>query len=389
MPLSDVQVLDLTRLLPGPFATQILADFGARVIKIEDPGMGDLLRFMPPYLGETSYAFQQLNHNKQSMVLNLKQPEGREILLKLVAQSDVLVEGFRPGVLERLKLGPDVLRAVQPGLVLARLSGYGQDGPRSSFPGHDINYQAYAGSLGLNARAGGDPLVSAVPAADLSGALYTVIGILLALRARGAQGAGQQVDVGMLDSVFSLMSIHVASAFAGRGVQPGESQLSGTLPNYSVYRCACGGHLAVGSLEPKFWSGLCQALGRPDLMASQMSEGEERSQAHAEVEAIFASRPRAAWVAELEAAGLCVSPVLSLDEAVEDPQLQARKMLLRLRDPELGDVRLIGQPIKLSQTPATTATRAPKKGEHSRALLTELGYPAAAIDSLFTAGTLA
>ncbi len=381
MPLSDVRVLDLTRLLPGPFATQILADFGAEVIKVEAPGSADLMRFLPPWIGGESYPFQQVNHNKKSLVLDLKHPAGRDALLDLAERCDVVVEGFRPGVMERLGLTPEVFRERNPQLVVASLSGYGQTGPRRAHPGHDINYQGYAGSLVLNADAAGTPVVSAVQAADLSGALYTVIGMLLALRK-----PGQDVDVGMLDTVFALMSIHTASAFAGEPLGPGDSPLSGSLPNYGVYRCADGRFLAVGSLEPKFFAGLCAALEVPALAAVDVTDPEQRDRARAMLGGLFGTRPRDAWLTQLEDAGLCVGPVLEQAEAAEDPQLCARGMVRRLDDPTLGSVAIVGSPIKLSQSPPLPLRAAPKKGEHTREILAGLGYSAERVEALFAEG---
>ncbi len=393
LPLDGVLVLDLSRLLPGPFCATILADFGADVVKVEDPGMGDLVRLLPPFMpggGGESARFLVLNRNRRGLTVNLKHDRGKEVLRRLARRADVLLEGFRPGVLDRLGVGYPALRRENPRLVWCASTGYGQDGPRRDRAGHDLNYMGYAGALALGGARGGPPVPRGVQVADLSGALYAAIGILLALRARDRTGDGQLVDVAMQDAALSLTAIHAAPTFAGAPPsRRGEFELSGGRPSYGVYETADGRHLALGAVEPKFWQAFCDAVARPDLVPANLAEGDEAARARSEVAAIVRARPLAEWLAVFERVEACVSPVLEIEEALEDEQAIARGMRRALPHPTLGLIQQIGPAIRLSATPGELRRPPPGLGEHTDEVLREVGgYTDGEIADLRAAGAI-
>jgi alpha-methylacyl-CoA racemase len=337
-PLDGIRVIDLTRLLPGPLATRHLADWGAEVIKIEGPagqGQDDGTRHMGRTradiaAGRPSLAFRLLNDGKQCRELDLREPAGRDALLALAHEADVLIEGFRPGVMERLGLGWETLHAANPRLVMCAISGYGQHGPWSHRAGHDINYIAMAGVLEQIATVDGDIAVPNFQIGDLlGGSAAALSGVLAALVAAQRTGLGRFVDISMAHEVLRHHVLATATlAATGRVPPPGRDLLSGGAPCYGVYRTADGRHLAVGALEPKFWRALCDALGRPDWGARHWSSGEAPGSApamalRADVAALFATRTMAEWVAQLEGIDCCVTPVLRLDEARAHPLFRA------------------------------------------------------------------
>src|SRR5437868_15322516 len=273
MPLTGIRVLDLTRLLPGAYCTLLLADMGADVIKVEEPGAGDYMRWTPPIVAGQSALFSAINRNKRSITLNLKSEEGRQLLLGLVENADVLVEGNRPGVMERLGLGWPVLHARNPRLVMCSITGYGQDGPFASRAGHDLNYMAIAGALGLNGERGGPPAPLPVQVADIGGGgLQPAVAILGALVGVQRGGEGRWIDASMTDGAVSWLALAFAAREAGERVARGGQRLAGRYACYRVYACKDGRYYSVGALEPKFWNGLCQVLERPDLVEQQYSE---------------------------------------------------------------------------------------------------------------------
>jgi crotonobetainyl-CoA:carnitine CoA-transferase CaiB-like acyl-CoA transferase len=290
MPLTGIRVLDLTRLLPGPFCTLLLADMGADVIKVEEPETGDYMRWTPPLVAGQSAMFNAVNRNKRSITLNLKSDLGRDLLLRLVETADVLVEGNRPGVMNRLQLGWDVIHARNPRLVMCSITGYGQDGPFALHAGHDLNYMAIAGALGLNGERDRPPVPLAVQVADIGGgSLYPAVAILGALLAVQRGDEGRWIDSSMTDGAMSFLTTALAAHAAGEKAVRGEQRLTGRYPCYRVYECKGGGFYSVGALEPKFWSTLCNALGRPELIELHLAED---AAAHRTVEEVFASRTR-------------------------------------------------------------------------------------------------
>jgi crotonobetainyl-CoA:carnitine CoA-transferase CaiB-like acyl-CoA transferase len=394
LPLEGLKVLDLSRLLPGPFCSLLLADFGADVLKVEDTGMGDYVRWAEPaYEGPDRSAsgalFLALNRGKRSIRVDLKTPEGREVLLRLVREADVLLESFRPGVLDRLGVGYERLREENAGLVYCAISGYGQDGPNRDRSGHDMNYLGLIGLLGLSGDADGPPVQAAGQIADIGGgSLMAAFGILAALRERDRSGEGQFVDVSMADGALSWLAMVAAGYFAS-GVAPrrGGLELAGRLICYRPYRCA-DGWVTCGALEPKFWAAWCRGVGREDLIAHQFDA--PGTDAHREVEAVFASRSRDQWAAFASEHDCCVEPVLELEEALDSELVRAREMVVELDQPGVGaPVRQLGAPVKLSRTPADPVRApGPGLGEHTREVLAELGYDEAQVDALLAAGAV-
>jgi len=376
LPLSNVEVLDLSRLLPGPFCSMILADFGARVIKVEDTGRGDYLRDMAP----VTAGFETVNRNKRSLALDLRNPRGQEIFYRLASRADVVLEGFRPGVTARLGIDYPALHRVNPRLVYCSLTGYGQTGPRAGRPGHDVNYLALAGILGLTGVAGQIPVIPAVTVADLGGgAMWAAIAILVALWARERTGEGQYIDVAMLDGLLAWLPMF-AEAVTGSGPTPqrGALPLAGALACYRVYAAADGRFLALGALEEKFWAAFCLAVDRPAWIGRQF--GRDQEPLAAEVAALLSTKTRDEWLAFFESSDVPIEPVYSLDEVAADEHIRTRGML--------GPGKCLGVPIKLSSTPGGIRTPAPGWGEHSREVLAGLGYPEEEIDVLAATGVI-
>jgi len=395
LPLDGVRVLDLSRLLPGGFCSLLLADFGADVLKVEDTGLGDYVRWATPYYegvedSAKSALFLALNRGKRSIRLNLKTAPGREILLRAVREADVVLESFRPGVLDRLGVGYEAMRAVNPAIVYCAITGYGQDGPLRERSGHDMNYLGLVGLLGLTGDAGAPPVQAAGQIADLGGgALMAAFGILAALRERDRSGEGQLVDVSMADGALSWLGM-VAARYLAEDVVPrrGDLELAGALICYRPYECA-DGWVTLGALEPKFWQAWCRGVGREDLVEHQFAR--PGSEAHREVAAIFHARTREEWRAFASEHDCCLEPVLDLDEALESELVRAREMVVELDQPGAQrPVRLLGVPVKLSRTPGD-ANRAPGPGlgEHTREVLAGLGYGADEIDALLDSGAAA
>lgn len=378
-PLAGLRVLDLTRLLPGPLATQHLADYGAEVIKIEDTGAGDYARTMGAMHGDTSYFYRIVNRGKKSLRLDLKQPEGRNLLLRLVATADVVVEGFRPGVMDKLGIGYEVLAAANPKVVLCSISGYGQNGPYAQRAGHDINYIGYAGVLDQIGAAGGAPAIPNLQIGDLlGGTLSALFGLLAAVIDARASGQGRHVDVAMTDAALAHAIFPLAEVLAQGAVRPrGEDLLTGGVPCYGVYETADGRHMAVGALEEKFWQLLCDTLGRPDLKPAHLATGAAAERARAELAEIFASRPLAEWTALFDDVDCCVTPVLRLEESLDNPHLAARGMVI-----EVDGVRQFAPPLRMTDFSPGPFTPAPAAGEHSEQLLAELGLGADDIERL-------
>jgi alpha-methylacyl-CoA racemase len=391
--LSDIKVLDLSRLLPGGFCSLLLADFGADVLKVEDTGMGDYVRWSPPYVegaddSAKSALFLSLNRGKRSIRLNLKEEAGREVLLRLVREHDVLLESFRPGVMERLGVGYERLREENPGLVYCAITGYGQDGPYTARSGHDMNYLGLNGLLGLSGEAGGPPVQAAGQIADLGGgALMAAFAILAALRERERSGEGQLVDVSMFDGSLAWLAM-VAARYLAEGQAPerGGLELAGSLICYRPYECK-DGWVTLGALEPKFWQAWCRGVGREDLIEKQFER--PGSEAHADVERLFAERTRDDWHAFAEEHDCCLEPVLDLGEALDSELVRAREMVVRIDQPGTGGVSLLGVPVKLSRTPGAPAGPGPALGEHTREVLVAAGYSDDEIGSLMESGAAA
>jgi alpha-methylacyl-CoA racemase len=401
LPLQGIRVLDLSRLLPGGFCSLLLADFGAEVLKVEDTGMGDYIRWSPPFYdgaheSARSALFLSLNRNKRSIRLDLKNERGREALLRLVRDHDVVLESFRPGVLDRLGVGYERMREENPGIVYCAISGYGQDGPKRDASGHDMNYLGLVGLLGLTGERGGEPVQAAGQIADLGGgALMAAFGILAALRerdgggGRAGSGEGQLIDVSMADGALSWLAMVAASYFAGEDVpRRGELPLAGSLICYRPYECA-DGWVSLGALEPKFWQGFCRGVGRDDLIGAQFER--PGSEAHAQVQEIFKSRSREQWEAFAREHDCCLEPVLELDEALDSELVREREMVVEIDQPGAERaVRLLGLPVKLGRTPGDHARLpGPALGEHTEEVLRAAGYTEQEVAELLAEGAAA
>jgi alpha-methylacyl-CoA racemase len=396
LPLSDVKVLDLTRLLPGGFCSLLLADLGADVLKVEDTGMGDYIRWAPPYygddeqqaLGTRSALYLALNRGKRSVRLDLKSEAGREALLRLVASHDVVLDGFRPGVLDRLGVGYERMREANPAIVFCAITGYGQDGPYVARAGHDMNYLGLVGLLGLTGEQDGPPVQSAGQIADIGGgALMAAFGVLAALHERARSGEGQTVDVSMADGALSWLALVAGRYFCdGEVPRRGEQQLAGGFLCYRPYEAA-DGWVTCGALEPKFWAAFCAGVDRPDLVEKQFEPS--GSDAWRAVADVFRSRTRAEWLAFNDEHDCCIEPILDLDEALGSELVRAREMVVELEQPGLGTVRQLGAPVKLSRTPADPTRPAPALGEHTAQVLREAGYSEEQVAAMLAAGAAA
>ncbi len=394
-PLKGLRILDLTRLLPGPVATMHLADLGAEVIKIEDTGAGDYARAMGPDeraaspAGGDSLFFRIVNRNKKSLRLDLKQAAGVEAFLRLARDADVIFESFRPGVVDKLGIGYETVRAINPRVVYCAITGYGQTGPWAELAGHDLNYLAISGLLDqIGTHDGASSAAPAIPNLQigdlLGGALTPLLGVLAAVIGAKATGHGSYVDVAMTDAVLAHTLFPLVTTLAhGRPAPRGADLLTGGVPCYGVYRCADDRYLAVGALEPKFWVRLCTALDRPDLAPFGLATGKEGRRVKNELAALIATQPLAHWETVFAGADCCVTPVLRLDETMEHPQIVAREMIA-----EVGGTTQFAPPFKLSAWPWTAATAAPKSGADSDAVLADAGFSEIEIAALHDAGVI-
>ncbi|HTA14448.1 MAG TPA: CoA transferase [Solirubrobacteraceae bacterium] len=401
LPLSGIKVLDLSRLLPGGFCSLLLADFGAEVLKVEDTGAGDYIRWAPPYYegaqdSAKSAMFLSLNRNKRSIRIDLKNEAGREVLLRLVREYDVVLESFRPGVLDRLGVGYERMRQENPGLVYCAISGYGQTGPKRGASGHDMNYLGLIGLLGLSGERGGPPVQSEGQIADLGGgALMAAFGIMAALRERDGSpgkpgsGNGQFVDVSMADGALSWLAMVAGRHFAdGEVPKRGEQLLAGAVICYRPYECS-DGWITLGALEPKFWQAWCRGVGREDLIEKQFER--PGTEAHGQVEQIFKERTRLQWQQFAAEHDCCLEPVLELDEALASELVREREMVVTLDQPGVEDgVRQLGVPVKLDRTPAEhNRLPGPGLGEHTEQVLHAAGYSEEQVAELLEQGAVA
>jgi len=395
-PLAGIRVLDLSRLLPGGFCSLLLADLGAEVLKVEDTGMGDYIRWAPPYygserqqeLGTRSALYLALNRGKRSIRLDLKSDGGRGALLRLVESHDVVLDGFRPGVLDRLGVGYERMREANPAIVFCAITGYGQDGPYTQRAGHDMNYLGLIGLLGLTGAKDGPPVQPAGQIADIGGGgLMAAFGVMAALHERRRSGEGQMVDISMADGALSWLALVAGRYFCdGEVPRRGEQQLAGGLLCYLPYEAA-DGWVTCGALEPKFWAALCNGVGRPDLIEKQFEA--PGSDAWREVAEVFRGRSRDEWKAFNDEHDCCIEPVLDVDEALDSELVRARQMVVEMEQPELGAVRQLGVPVKMSRTPGDPTRPAPAFGEHTDEVLSEAGYSAEEIVALKEAGAAA
>jgi crotonobetainyl-CoA:carnitine CoA-transferase CaiB-like acyl-CoA transferase len=384
-PLQGIRVLDLSRLIPGPFATLVLSDLGATVDKIEDPGSGDYLRHMPPSVAGASGAFHALNRGKRSLILDLKHPRGPALLLRLLAGYDVLFEQFRPGVLARLGLGHDLLRERFPRLLICSLTGYGQHGPLAHRAGHDLNYLARAGVLGFQGPPGAPPQVPGFQMADISGGLWSVVALLAALRERDRTGQGAVLDVAMVDGVLGFSSFSLGALFAGQPPARGEEPLGGAIAPYNTYLSSDGHPLTLAALEPKFWAAFCAGVGiEPDMTA--LFPGPHQQALKSKLADLFATHPRSHWEHFAAQHDCCLEPALAPHELRSDPHLNARKLFF--------STEIDGVNVENFRTPVTPSIEehrpgpAPASGEHTGPILAEAGLSPEEIAELRSGGVV-
>jgi len=385
MPLEGIRVLDLSGLAPGPYCTMLLGDLGADVILVEaTPGAG---RRMDMGGNPRTQAYNALGRNKRSIGLNLKDEKAQEAFLKLAEGADVVVEGFRPGVVKRLGVDYEAVSKRNPRIVYCSLSGYGQTGPYSQLVGHDINYISLGGALGATGWPGTPPAIPLNVIADFAGGgLYSAYAILAAIIAREKTGRGQHIDMAMSDGVTSLLAMATGQFFgAGLVPKPGADFLNGGIPCYNVYQCADGKWVSIGSLEPWFWKETCEALGCEEYIPHQNNR-EKFPEMFEYIRGKFKEKTRDEWFEELRHRDICVGRVLAMDEVFEDPHTQAREMMIEVDHPEFGKVKQVGIGPKFSDTPGKVRSTAPMKGANTDEVLREAGFSDEEVSVLREAG---
>ena len=389
--LEGIKILDFCRNAPGMFCTMVLADLGAEVLMIERPMDETRSAYEKLVAGidgpedeRRHAAFNALQRNKRSIALNLKEPDAQQIFHELAETADVVVEGFRPGVMDRLGAGYETVRAINPRAVYCSVSGYGQDGPYSQMAGHDINYISFAGALGLIGPQGGRPAIPLNLIADYAGGgICGAVGILAALMAREKTGTGQYVDMAMSEGVLYMLSGLIADVLS-RGVSAdlGGNRLNGGAPYYNVYQTKDGKYFSIAAIEPWFWENLCRALGRDDLLAHQEATDAKKAEVEQALAETFLTKTRDEWFEALKDENISVGKVYSLEEALDDPHAQQRGMVLELEAPGIGTVRQVATPIHLSETPGQVRHLGSVTGQHTSDVLKKLGYDAAAVAGL-------
>lgn len=378
-PLSSLKILDFSTLLPGPFASMMLADMGAEVLRVEAPHRPDMVRLMPPFDEDGNSAWHALlNRSKRSLALDLKKPGATEVIERLVGEGgyDIVLEQFRPGVMDRLGVGYVALSAVNPALIYCAITGYGQTGPYKDRAGHDLNYLALAGVMSHTGRKDGGPQPPGVQVADVGGgSLGAVTGILAAVIHRQATGEGQMVDISMFDMAIAWHSHVVSSYLVGGTVPDYESWNLNGGGFYDCYETADGRYLSVGSLEPQFWRGFCIAIGQPDLIERGFAAVPgQMEDVKAEIAAVIRSKTLAGWAAVFDQYDVCVEPVLTVPEMLQHPQTRAREMVVAVEQVNGVRQRQIASPYKFSRSQPEYKHTGMKTGSHSKEVLRELGY---------------
>jgi crotonobetainyl-CoA:carnitine CoA-transferase CaiB-like acyl-CoA transferase len=389
--LDGVIVLDLARGYPPAQSTMFLGDFGARVIKIDSPKGNKIEIAAGIDPGDERYAaLNRLNRNKETVVINLRNDEGLKVFYRLVKKADVLVEGFRPGAMKRLRADYDTLKDINPRLIYCSMSGYGSDGPYARLPGHDPCYLGIAGALSMIGPRSGKPCTPSNYIGDMGGAaMHGLVGILIALIARDKTGQGQFIDISYTDGVISLMEYDILSyLFTGTVPRRGETFMTG-LPAWSnVYKCKDGEYFVIACGEPQFWKNLCRALGREDLIWYHGAPPEKQETGIRELAGIFLTKTRDEWWDFLKNQDTSVAPVYNIDETLDDPQVRHRQMLLEINHPTLGLLKQLGFAIKLSETPARIRSFGKVVGSDTQKIMEELGYSRGDIQRLLKEGTI-
>ncbi|MGX9135135.1 CaiB/BaiF CoA transferase family protein [Rummeliibacillus sp. JY-2-4R] len=388
--LSGVKVLDLSRLLPGPYCTLMMADYGAEVIKIEEPENGDYIRWRKPAIEGIGARHLTINRNKKSVELNLKTKAGKEIFKKMAANADVILESFRPGVMERLGLGYDEISKLNEGIVYCSLTGYGQTGPYRNLPGHDINYIGYSGILGLIGEKGGKPVVPGVQIADIGGgALMALSGICMALFHKERTGKGQYIDISMMDGAVTWLYAAASDYFAsGKIPERGNNRLDGNFAYYNVYETKDNKFLSVGASELKFWKRICELIGKPEWIDLHEGSDEVQEKLKKDLSQLFKQKNQQEWLDLLALEDTCVGPVNDINQIFNDPQIIERELFTQMNHPIAGMIKQIGFPIKFSQTPGEIYSHSPILGEHTEEILSELNYSKEMIDQMRLDGVI-
>ena len=371
-PLTDIRILDMSRLLPGPFCTRLFADMGADVIKIEEPVKGDYARDFVPRRGDFACWFMEVNRNKKSVALDLKQESDRTLFLELAKTAQVVVESYRPGVLEKLGVDFATVRKVNPKIVYCSITGYGKQGPLVKQADHDIGYQSVAGLISLSGEKDGKPAIPGVLAVDMQASAMAGMSILAALHHAERTGEGQEISISLFDTCLALVP-GVSATYFGNGFvnMRGNNWLSGANPNYNVYRTKDGRYMSVGCLEEKFWKNLCRVLERPDLVPA-IREEDKYPWLKQELATVIAGKTMREWVELAKGSDACFAPVLNYDEALASEQAKADEMVLDVEDEELGKYKTMGFVTKFSGTPCALYRRAPRLGEHTEEILKEI-----------------
>ncbi len=385
-PLEGLRVLDLTRLLPGGLATQLLSDQGAEVIKVEEPVRGDYMRNAPPTARGISYSFLLVNQGKKSVALNLKDPRGRELFHRLVPTADVLIEQFRPGVAQRLGVGYEDVRELRPDIVYCSLSGYGAHGPYRDRAGHDLNYDALSGLLYMNST-DGRPILPAIPIADMASGLLASYSVVAALLLRERTGRGSYLDLSLFDAAVLMNLMNLAEALSGKEARPGGTFLTGLFPFYDVYETADGRFVTLAAIEERFWLRFCEIVGREELKEKHFVVGDEGEQVRRSLRRIFKSRTLEDWNEAFEGEDVPYSPVLSVEEAVQGDHLMARGLLQKARLPE-GTFTTLAHPVRWSPPGPERQGGPPGLGEHTLEVLRETGLEEAELRKLSERGIL-
>ena len=389
-PLAGVKILDFTRLLPGPLATMFLADLGADVIKIEDPDNPDYVRDFEPRINGMSVFYLSLNRSKRSLAVNYLSAEGKQLIYDLVKSADVLIEQYRPGVMKELGFGYDELSAINPKLIYVSVTGYGQHSSKAMHAGHDLNYISHAGALGITGHENGDVTIPGFQLADIGGGSYMAMNaVTTALYQREKTGKGDWIDVAMTDATvpFSAMQFAVHQG-TKQNIGRGQFELSGGLANYNVYVCKDGKHVALGSLEPKFWNKFCARVNRTDWQEKFLLQGEELQQLKREVRELFLTKTREEWLSYFKDDDFCFTTINDLSEIETDAYLNERNMFVENEHPAAGKYKTINQPLKFLKTDFNNNWSAPDLGDDNATILNELGYGADKIETLKKSGAV-
>lgn len=367
----------------------MLADMGAEVIKIEDMNTPDYMRFYPPYIASESAGYLAVNRSKRSIALNLKHKKGVDIFFSLLPTADIVVEQFRPGVLDEMGLGYKAAKRVKTDIIYVSLTGYGQNGPYARDAGHDINYIGYSGILATTGSKKTGPAIPGPQIADVAGGAYmTIIACLSALWAREKTGQGQKVDVSMLDAILPLMTLQMAHYHAaGLAPAPGEAALTGGLACYGVYKCADGKYIALGILEEKFWKSFCEMVRHPEWLGLQFVIGEEADRLRGAIAALFQTRSRDEWISAASC-DTCLTPVLEIGEVEKNSHVRARHMIVEQTHPACGKIKGIGVPLKFSKTPTEPSWPPPSLGKDTATIMKEIGYKQKEIKTLSEEGVI-